>query len=386
MLHREIMGTITARKRKDGSSAYLAQIRIKVAGKVVHTESQTFDRQPAASAWLKLRERELAQPDGMSKARSGDPFLSDVIDRYIKESRRNYGKTKKQVLATIKAAPIGKLRCSEIGSPELITFAESIGGHPSTAGNYMSHLASVFAIAKPAWGYPLDRQAMDDARTVADRLGVIGRSSRRDKRPSIEELDKLMAYFALYEAKNAPKAYPMRHLIGFGIFSTRRQEEITLLQWDDLDEAKSTIIVRNMKHPGEKIGNDVRVDIPPEAMAIIRLQPRTGQFIFPYQSKTISSYFTRACKVLGIIDIRFHDLRHDGISRLFELGKTIPQAACVSGHRSWVSLRRYTHIEQAGDKYAEWPWIKELCQQAQQIDQSMRGGKSKSSDRPASRS
>ena len=362
----------------------MAQIRIKVGGKVVHTEHQTFDRLPAANAWIKLRERELSQPGGLDAARSGDPFLSDVIDKYIKESRRDYGKTKKQVLATIKAAPIGKLRCSEIGSPEIMEFAKSIGGHPSTAGNYLSHLASVFAIARPAWGYPLDKQAMDDARAVADRLGVIGRSSKRDKRPSLEELSSLMDYFSLYQIKNGKKAYPMQHLIAFGIFSTRRQEEITLLRWDDLNEEKATIIVRDMKHPGEKIGNDVRVDIPPEAMAIIQLQPRDGPLIFPFNPKTISSYFTRACKVLGIENLRFHDLRHDGISRLFELGKTIPQAACVSGHRSWVSLRRYTHIEQTGDKYAQWPFIAGILEQAR--NQSMRGGGSKSSGRPVSRS
>lgn len=364
----------------------MAQIRIKANGKVVHTEHQTFDRQSAASAWLKIREKELSQPGGVDAARSGDPFLSDVIDKYIKESRRNYGKTKKQVLATIKESGLGKMRCSEIGSPELMDFAKSIGGHPSTAGNYMSHLASVFAIARPMWGYPLDKQAMEDARAVADRLGVIGRSSRRSRRPTLQELDQLMAHFELYQIKNGAKAYPMRHLIGFGIFSTRRQEEITLLAWDDLNEEKSTIIVRDMKHPGEKIGNDVRVDIPPEAMAIIKLQPRTGKLIFPFNSKTVSSYFTNACKVLGIDDLRFHDLRHDGISRLFEMGKTIPQAACVSGHRSWVSLRRYTHIEQSGDKYAEWPWIRGILEQAAELDQSMRGGGSKSSDRPVSRS
>jgi integrase len=88
--------------------------------------------------------------------------------------------------------------------------------------------------------------------------------------------------------------------------------------------------------------------------------------------------------VLGIENLRFHDLRHDGISRLFELGKTIPQAACVSGHRSWVSLRRYTHIEQSGDKYAQWPFIAGILEQAR--NQSMRGGGSKSSGRPVSRS
>src|SRR5215831_10607941 len=60
---------------------------------------------------------------------------------------------------------------------------------------------------------------------------------------------------------------------------------------------------------------------------------------------------------LGIDDLRFHDLRHEGISRLFEMGKTIPQAAAVSGHRSWTSLKRYTHIRQTGDKYKGWKWL-----------------------------
>ena len=45
-----------------------------------------------------------------------------------------------------------------------------------------------------------------------------------------------------------------------------------------------------------------------------------------------------------------------GLSRLFEMGKTIPQAASVSGHRSWQSLQRYTHLRQTGDKYEHWQW------------------------------
>jgi integrase len=71
----------------------------------------------------------------------------------------------------------------------------------------------------------------------------------------------------------------------------------------------------------------------------------------------ISTNFTRACQLLGIIDLHFHDLRHEGISRLFEMGKTIPQVAAVSGHRSWSSLQRYTHLRQTGDKYVNWKWL-----------------------------
>jgi len=38
------MGTITPRKRQDGTIGYTAQIRLKRCGKIIHTEAQTFDR------------------------------------------------------------------------------------------------------------------------------------------------------------------------------------------------------------------------------------------------------------------------------------------------------------------------------------------------------
>ncbi|MEH6741630.1 MAG: tyrosine-type recombinase/integrase [Sulfitobacter sp.] len=58
--------------------------------------------------------------------------------------------------------------------------------------------------------------------------------------------------------------------------------------------------------------------------------------------------------------MRFHDLRHEGVTRLFEIGATISQVATVSGHRSWSSLQRYTHIKQTGDKYGGWKWLIKL--------------------------
>ena len=60
-------------------------------------------------------------------------------------------------------------------------------------------------------------------------------------------------------------------------------------------------------------------------------------------------------------EVGVHDLRHDGVSRLFEMGLSIPRAASVSGHRSWQSLKRYTHIRQAGDKYENWQWLERIC-------------------------
>jgi hypothetical protein len=58
------------------------------------------------------------------------------------------------------------------------------------------------------------------------------------------------------------------------------------------------------------------------------------------------SAFTRvsatfAMLVYGALVARFRAFSH---SSLFETGLDIPHVAAVSGHRSWQSLKRYTHL------------------------------------------
>jgi hypothetical protein len=48
----------------------------------------------------------------------------------------------------------------------------------------MSHLSSIFAIARPAWGIPLEQQAMADAQKVMKRLVLNSKSKERDRRPT----------------------------------------------------------------------------------------------------------------------------------------------------------------------------------------------------------
>jgi integrase len=347
------MGTIIGRSRKDGSKAFTAQIVIKKDGVIVHREAQTFDRKPAANAWIVKREAELKRPGGLE--RNEDPTLAAVIDRYIAESKNVVHGTKAQVFKTLKNSDLGEIKCSEITSRALVSFAQELNKsmEPQTCGNYFSHLSNIFTVARPAWDYPLSRQEFDDAITVLKKLGLIRKGGERDRRPTLEELDRLMEHFGRIR-ENRPSSIPMQKIVAFAIFSTRRLEEITLLRWDDLDDDR--ILVRDMKHPGDKIGNNVYCELPPEALAIAKSMPRVKPEIFPFSTDSISAAFTRACKILGIEDLRFHDLRHEGISRLFEMGRTIPQVAAVSGHRSWTSLKRYTHIRQSKDKYDHWNW------------------------------
>jgi integrase len=344
------VGTIVTRTRKSGASYFTAQIVVKQRGKV-YREAQSFDRKQAANAWMVRREEELRKPGGLERAGKDDPKLADVIERYLAESQKSPGRNKAGVLRLIKNSELSELKCSQIGSEDLLSFLRSLNVEPQTRLVYLSHLSAVFATAKPAWGYPLGYEAMKAAFVVAKRLGVIAKGPSRTRRPTLDELDKLMRHFGKVKARS-PSSAPMQRIIAFALFSTRRQQEITTIRWADYEGNR--ILVRNMKDPGRRSGNDVWCELVPEASAIVEMMPRRSEHIFPYEPDTVCEAFRRACKTLGIVDLRFHDLRHEGISRLFEMGHTIPQVASISGHRSWQSLQRYTHLRSTGDKYAGW--------------------------------
>lgn len=349
------MGTIKERKRKDGTSAFLAEIVIKKAGKVVHREAKTLDRRPAAVLWLERREAELKSPGGLERAKRPSGTLADAIRKYSQDVTR-IGRTKDQVLRAVLEYDIAQKPLSELRPDDLVSLARELkagGRHASTVLNYLSHVGGVISVARSAWGYDVDRSVVQDALAATKRLQLTAKSTKRERRPTLDELASLIGHFQRIRARR-PKSLPMDLITAFAIFSTRRQAEICRIRWDDYEKEAGRIFVRGMKDPGDNEGVDTWVEIIPEAARIIDMMPRIRPEIFPYTTDAVGAAFTRACKMLKIDDLRFHDLRHEGISRLFEMGRTIPQVASVSGHRSWQSLQRYSHLRATGDKFEGW--------------------------------
>lgn len=136
----------------------------------------------------------------------------------------------------------------------------------------------------------------------------------------------------------------MADVMRFALLTARRQEEITRLRWSDLDRARGIGWLDDVKHPRHKTGNRRAFRIVSAAWAIIDRQPKAGERVFPINPKSIGAAFTRATRLLGIEDLRFHDLRHAATSRLFEAGYSLQEVALFTLHESWASLRRYTHL------------------------------------------
>ena len=69
----------------------------------------------------------------------------------------------------------------------------------------------------------------------------------------------------------------------------------------------------------------MRVPLLGDAFPITMKQSRNSEKIFPYNPKSVSAGFQRVRNALGIEDLRYHDLRREGASRLFEKGYSIEE-------------------------------------------------------------
>lgn len=172
------------------------------------------------------------------------------------------------------------------------------------------------------------------------RGGLIGRPEDRERRPTDQEIELLLTHT---KHNRALRTIRYHELIRFAIESCMRLDEICTLRWSDYDAKNGTVIVRLRKHPTQK--TDQVVPLMGEGQAIIEAQPRVNEKIFPFNGASVSNGFKRVCDYLGIVNLHFHDFRHEGISRLFERGYQIQEVAMVSGHRDWKSLKRYVNLK-----------------------------------------
>ena len=137
----------------------------------------------------------------------------------------------------------------------------------------------------------------------------------------------------------------MATIVNLSVALPRRRTELMSMRWEDYDPKAGTVLLRDTKNP-TVVRNEL-IPVPPSAAVIIKTLPVIDARILPYEPESVSASFQRACDRLGIQDLHLHDLRHEGITRLFEQGLDIPDVAMISGHISWATLKRYTHLKPA---------------------------------------
>lgn len=332
------------------SGSWRAQVRRKG-----HYVSETFPRREDARQWATDAERQIDRGGTPAPSRIARlNTFGDLIDLHIadlKEVGKSLGRSKSATLVTLKRE-LGSRSMVELDRERVIKFGRkraAQGADPMTLSMDIGDIKLVLSHAAAVHGLSVLVEPVDLARIALKRLDLVGKSNERDRRPTDDELEKL---FALFDC-NPRLTIPMTRIAKFAIATAMRQEEICRVTWNDLNTRTKIPMIRDRKDPREKKGNDQRIPLLAvsgyDSLALIEeqraMRTNMGDRIFPYNHRSAGTTFRRACGELEIQDLHFHDLRHEGTSRLFEVGFTIEQVSLVTGHKDWKMLRRYTHLK-----------------------------------------
>lgn len=276
--------------------------------------------------------------------------LADLIDKYRETIVREPGKTKAATLDMLKDR-IGAVKLARLSAVVLRDFIErriKEGAGGVTIAADLSFLSAVLKWGRHARHLDINAQLALEARESLKHRGLETRSKERAREPTDDELARLYAHWQASERQKLD----MPTICRFALATGMRQDEICRLQVEDVDRKARTVIIRDRKDPRNKQGNDQTVPLLPDAWAIVEplIEDRDeGQVFLGARAASVSSAFTRACKLVKpvIVDLHFHDLRHSATAQFFRMGLDIPRVALLTGHKTWAMLRRYTDIKPA---------------------------------------
>jgi len=348
----------TIRKRGDGF-----QVGIVKAG--YPRKSKTFKTKSAAKAWARKVEMQMDEGTFIDDKEVVSHKLSDLIYNYIKELEPvNPVLGSKLSSLQRMAREFESDTLKDLTPQYLLSYGKQRRKKvtASTLQKDMSYLKQVLDYGIVVWKLPLAVNPVVVTQPTLGSLKMVAGSKRRTRRLQEGEWEKLMAGVGRQHDSSSGNNW-LSPMIEFAVESCMRQAEIHELTWADIDFERHTVAIQSRRTPGRKQGNDhvipmrkgVREVLLREYEKVgkvtrnkIRLSTRPDHvFGKPSKSSSISDRFGRVCKRVGIEDLTFHDLRHEGISRLFEdreKNYSIPQVAHISGHKKWETLRRYTQL------------------------------------------
>ncbi|GLS83212.1 tyrosine-type recombinase/integrase [Paraferrimonas haliotis] len=351
---------IEKRPRSDGSVRYRCKVVVKANNKIIHRSSKTFSKHAHAKTWGKrmLDEIELNGLPGYTKE---TPTLGELIQAYLTDPNlsQKIGRTKKYVLEMVVDCDIASIKADELTTQDFIAHcrfraAANTAPKPATIYHDVTYIKSVLKVAKPLWGYDVTYQVVEDVLPTLFKLGLVARSERRTRRQTPEE--ELLISEGLAEREATAKRLgarvknpiPFNDIYQFSLLTCMRLSEVTSITWEDLEQDKRLVMIRNRKDPRKKAGNHMWCPLLGDSFDIVMRQTKVpgDNRIFPFNSKSVAAGFQRVRNKLGIKGLQYRDLRREGASRLFELGYSIEEVAQVTGHRDLnVLWNIYTQLQ-----------------------------------------
>lgn len=324
------------------TTKFKARVRLTKRGKKLHEKSKTFTTEIQAKKWAEQLAVQLEKEGIPAQPKvSNSILIGDLITEYLTDpiTSASIGRSKSSVLSRLRAYEIASIYADKLTAKDIVDHcrvrkAEPTCPLPQTIYHDITYLKSVIDVAGPIFGYEANTRAHDDAIPSLIKYQLIGRSSRRERRPTAEELRKMELGLKRRESHRAA-LIPLVDIFHISILTCMRLSEITRITWNDVDQKSSTIIIRDRKDPRNKRGNHCCIPLFPEALDIINRQPKMDKSgrVFPFKAQSIGAAWQRVCKEQAVEDLHYHDLRAEGACQLFERGLNIIEVSKITGHK-----------------------------------------------------
>lgn len=342
------MATIESRPNTAGNNSYRVKIRLK--GHPVQYAS--FSRLTDARRWAQNTESAIREGRHFKTNESKRHTLADAIARYKDEVMpRKAGSQSQSFQLNWWKDQLGAYTLADI-SPALLTQCREkllrehvpsrskkevkppTGLHkPATVVRYLAIISHVFSIAVKEWQWCEE----NPVKKISKPKEARGRDRFLDDKERAELLEKC-------KASDCTILYT---IVVLALSTGMRRGELMQLHWKQIDFANECIRL-------EKTKNGDRRTIPLTGHALALLEDHgkviriDTSLVFPSAMGTtpltIEKPWRKALKESGIVNFRFHDLRHSAASYLAMNGASLIEIAAVLGHRTLTMVKRYSHV------------------------------------------
>ena len=313
----------TFRKRNGKWQAIVRQ-------KNIGTVSRSFIRKTQAIKWA-LEQEERIERGVFGSIEPSEVTLGELLQRYSQEitPAKRGAETEQRRLNRLINDSISDYSIERLTSKTLAGFRDRRLLDGQRACEYdLILIRHCLKVAMSEWGLMLSVNPVDQIKKPPS-------PKARERRLKDGEYQRLKAASKL---TLNPHIWP---IVVFAIETGMRRGEILGLAWDNIDLKRRKAFL-----PLTKNGSSREVPLSTEAVSILQQQrTRTGLHPFPVNSNAFRLAWDRLRSRAGLNNLRFHDLRHEAISRFIEMGLSIPEVALISGHKDVKMLFRYTHLK-----------------------------------------
>jgi integrase len=316
--------------------------RVRIHRKDNKSISRSFKTELEALQWLKKTEAQLElglYEDEVKNHISLKVGFGEAVEKYIPTYSVHKGnhKTEAGILRILASRWEGR-SLNAISKQDIVLLKEELlakGRAASTVNHYLNALSQLYQIAINEWGLKLNNPISGIKRMPEPQ----GRMKRLSKEAEVTLLCYCIRLKLSYLAD----------MIIVALETGMRCGEILSMRWVDVDFINRRVLLRHTKN-----GDSRQVPLTSRAKEVFEklTSQNTSDLVFPHCRWAIRRHFIRVVKESAkthkgaqnpFTDLRFHDLRHEALSRLSDKGLNVIELAHISGHKTLAMLRRYTH-------------------------------------------